>query len=213
MSIGTYADLQAAVAAWVKRADLLAQIPDFIRLAEVRIKSLVDVHMLDVTANLVTTASSQTVALPTDYKSPIALWLTDISPQEKLTQVLVESLPYNTSANRPQYWAIDGANIKFASPTDSAYPFQFRYSKVFELSGGNPTNAILTSFPDLYLFGALFEAADFTFDDNSALKWNAKFLDAVRRCNDQEASENKNVPLMTELAKSASQRFNITRGY
>lgn len=213
MSISTYAELQSAVASWLKRTDLTTQIPDFIRLAEIRIKSVLDIRTLETTADLLTTPSSATVALPSDFKSPIALWLADINPQEQLNQLLPQALPYNDTPNRPQYWAIDGLNLRFQCPANDTYPLKFRYSQLFELSDAHPTNYVLTDFPDVYLFGALFESADYTFDDASAMKWNAKFLDAVQRCNNQEASNNKNVPLMTEFAKSAKQRFNILRGY
>lgn len=213
MSISTYSELQTAVAGWLKRADMTAQIPDFIRLAEVRIKSLMDVQPLDVTVSLATAPSVDTVALPADYKTPIALWLNDITPQEQIGQVLVQELPFSNTPTRPRYWAVDGTNIRFASPADQAYPIRFRYSQLFELSVANPTNSILTSYPDMYLFGALAEAGDYTFDDNSTMKWNTKFLDAVSRAQGQEASTNKNVPLRTELANSARQRFNINRGY
>jgi hypothetical protein len=213
MSIGTYAELRTAVAAWLKRTDLTAQILDFIRLAEVRIKSLVDLGALETTATLATTPDSSTIALPADFKNPIALWIDDIDPQEQLTQLLPQSLPYYDTPNRPQYWAIDGANIRFQCPADAAYPIKFRYSQLFELSDANPTNSILTGFPDVYLFGALAEAADYSFDNENGLKWNAKFQDAVQRCNGLQSAENKNVPLMTEISRIARQRFNIMRGY
>lgn len=213
MSIGTYSELQTAVAAWLKRSDLTSRIPDFIRLAEVRMLSLIDVGTLETTATLATTPSSDTIAVPADFKNPIALWIADIDPQEQLTQVLPQSLPYNATPNRPQYWAIDGTNIRFQCPADAAYPIKFRYTQTFGLSNASPTNTLLTNFPDVYLFGALSEAADYAFDNENGLKWNAKFNDAVQRCNNLQASENKNVPLMTELAKSARQRFNIFRGY
>lgn len=213
MSITNYSELQAAVAAWLKRSDLTERIPDFIRLAEIRLKSVVDLRTLETTADLLTTPSSATIALPSDYKSPLALWIADINPQETLTQLLVQSMPFNETPNRPQYWCIDGGSIRFQCPANNAYPIKFRYAQLFELSDGNPSNYVLTEFPDVYLFGALFEAADFNFDDVNAAKWNAKFLDAVQRCNNQESSNNKNVPLMTEFAKTARQRFNIFRGY
>lgn len=213
MSIATYSELQTAVAAWIKRSDLTTRIPDFIRLAEIRLKSVVDLRVLETTTDLSTTPSSPTIALPSDFKSPIALWIADINPQEQLGQLLPQSMPYNTTPNRPQYWCIDDHTIRFQCPANSTYPIKFRYSQLFELSDTNPTNYVLTDFPDVYLFGALFEAADYTQDDPNAGKWNAKFMDAVQRCNNQEASNNKNVPLFTEFAKSARQRFNIFRGY
>lgn len=213
MSITTYSELQSAVAGWIKRSDLTDRIPDFIRLAEIRLKSVVDLRVLETTTDLSTTPSSATIALPSDFKSPIALWIADINPQEQLGQLLVQSMPFNETPNRPQYWCIDDHTIRFQCPANNTYPIKFRYSQLFELSDANTSNYVLTDFPDVYLFGALFEAADYTHDDQNAAKWNAKFNDAVQRCNNQEASNNKNVPLFTEFAKSARQRFNIFRGY
>lgn len=213
MSISTYSNLKDAVASWMKRSDLTDRIPDFIRLAEIRLKSVVDLRVLETTADLSTTASSATIALPTDFKSPIALWIADINPQEQLNQLLPQSMPYNTTPNRPQYWCIDDHTIRFQCPANNVYPIKFRYSQLFALSDTNTTNYVLSDFPDVYLFGALFEAADYVMDDQLAAKWNAKFLDAVQRCNNQEASNNKNVPLMTEFAKTSRQRFNIFRGW
>lgn len=213
MTISTYAELQTAVAGWIKRSDLTARIPDFIRLAEIRLKSLIDLRPLETTTDLVTTPSSATITLPTDFKSPIALWIADINPQEQLGQRLVQSMPFNVTPNRPQFWCIDGQNIRFQCPANDSYPIKFRYSQLFELSNSNTTNYILTGYPDVYLFGALAEAGDFTMDDANTGKWNTKFLDAVQRCSNQEASNNKNVTLLTEFAQSARQRFNIFRGY
>lgn len=213
MSIGTYSELKSAVAAWIKRSDLTDRIPDFIRLAEIRLKSVIDLRVLELTTDLSTTPSDATIPLPTDFKSPIALWIADINPQEQLGQLLPQSMPYNTTPNRPQYWCIDDHTIRFQCPANNTYPIKFRYSQLFELSDTNTTNYVLTDFPDVYLFGALFEAADYTQDNDNAGKWNAKFMDAVQRCNNQEASNNKNVPLMTEFAKTSRQRFNIFRGW
>lgn len=213
MSISTYSELKASVASWIKRSDLTDTIPDFIRLAEIRLKSVVDLRVLEATADLVTTPSDATIPVPSDFKSPISLWIADINPQEQLNQLLYQSMPFNTTPNRPQYWCIDDHTIRFQCPANNAYPIKFRYAQLFELSDSNPTNYVLTDYPDVYLFGALFEAADYVQDDQNAAKWNSKFLDAVQRCNNQEASNNKNVPLYTEFAKSARQRFNIFRGY
>lgn len=213
MTIATYADLCAAVAGWLKRTDLDAQIPDFIRLAEVRMKSLASPNMWDVTADLVTVPSSPLVALPADFKSPITLWIADINPQQELNQLLVQELPQTITPSRPLYWGIDGASLRFQAPADAAYPIKLRYSRMAALSDSEPTNYILTSYPDVYLFGALSEAADYTFNDQAAAKWGAKFLDAIERMKSAEASNNKNVPLVTELSRAVNRRFNILRGY
>lgn len=213
MSITTYSELQAAVADWAKRTDLTSVIPDFITLAETRIKSLLNINEQELNAALTTTPSVDFVALPADCKTPIALWLTDVTPYEPLTQVLPQSLDYSTIVQRPQHWAVDGANIKFAGPVNAAIPLQLRYIQNLSLSNSSPTNSIFTKYPDVYLFGALFELADYAQDDQNAMKWDGKFMGAIQRANDLEAQDNKYTPLRTEIPLAANQRFNINRGY
>ncbi len=213
MSIATYAELKTAVANWLKRSDLTTVIPDFITLAEKRINSLSMVRPFEVETTLATVASSDLIALPSDYKDPVALWLTDISPREELGQVLPSELPYSISPVRPRFWAIDGSNIRFQAPADQIYGVKFRYEQTFALSDASPTNFILTTYPDVYLFGALLEASNYEIDDQRAAMWNQRFVTAMGQMNDQEASNNKYVPLRTEFASLQNQRFNINRGY
>lgn len=213
MSLDTYDNLQTAVAARVKRSDLSAKMADYIRLAEARIKTLIDPRVFETTVSLTTTPGSDSVTLPVDFKSPIALWISDINPQQGLDQSLPQNLPYNTTPNRPLYWAIDGGVIRFQCPADAAYPLRFRYQQTFALSDAIPTNTVLRDYPDVYFFGTLCELADDIFDDANQAKWDAKFRDAVQRANDQEGSNHKFVPLVTEFGQIMKRRFNIFRGY
>lgn len=211
--ISNYSELQASIATWMKRADLAALIPDFIALAETRIKTMVDPRLYETTVTLSTSPSSDTIALPSDFKAPIALWLADINPIEQLTQKLVQGLPFNDTPSRPLYWAIDGASIRFQSPADAAYPIEFRYQQTFSLSGGNPTNYILTAYPNVYLFSTLVEAHTYVQNQEESAVWDGRFRDAVAECNSQEASRDRYVALATEFGQINQRRFNIFRGY
>lgn len=213
MSFGTYAELQTAIAARLKRTDRAAFIPDWITLAEVRIRALIDPHAYETTTTLVAAPSSDVIALPSDFKNPVALWIADITPIQQLDQLLPETLPYSTVPTRPLYWCVDGSNIRFPNPCDSAYPFKLRYQQNFTLSDTVTTNGVLEKYPDLYFYGALVEGADDIFDNENEGKWNARFMDAMQRANDQESSENKHVPLLTEFGQITRRPFNIYRGY
>lgn len=212
MTISTYSQLKDAIKAWSKRSDLDAYIPDFIALAEKRIKSLVDVRTAESEVSLVTAVNDDKVPLPSDFKNPIALWVSDINPREQITQLLPQSLPYSSTPSRPLYWAIDGTSIRFQSPTNQAYPIRFRYEQLFELSDSNPTNYLLSLYSEVYLFSSLVELFTFAFDEQRGEYWEKRFQDAAELCNDQEHSNNQNVPLRTEFAHMGRQRFNIYRG-
>lgn len=199
MSIATYAELQTAVAAWMNRTDLTAVITDFIRLAESRIKTLTNARQTEAEATLACVVGASTIALPSDYKAPVALWLG--TEREALPQRLAEDLPTSSSNGRPQYWAIDGTNLRFNCPADSAYSVALRYRQTLALSNANATNAILTDYPDVYLFGALVEAAAYTMDDRAAA-WDARFQAAVQAMNNMEAANTKHVVLRSDFAAS-----------
>lgn len=211
--ISNYTELQSAIATWLKRADLTNLIPDFIALAETRIKTMVDPRMYETTTDLACTPSSDTIALPGDFKSPIALWIADINPIEQLTQKLVQSLPFNNVANRPLYWAIDGDSIRFHCPANSAYPIRFRYQQTLSLSDASPTNYLLTTYPNVYLFACLVEAHTYVQNKEEAAVWDARFRDSVSECNSQEAGNDRYVALATEFGQISKRRFNVFRGY
>lgn len=85
MSLGNYSDLKTSVSTWLNRDDLAAQVPDFIALAETRLKK--------------------------------------------------------------------------------------RFKGVTTLSDANPTSSFLTSYPDVYLYGALVEAEPFLQNDQRLQTW------------------------------------------
>lgn len=213
MTIATYAELKTAIAGWLKRDDLTAQIPDFIRLAESRINTLSMLRPQEVETSLTSVPSVDTVSLPSDYKSPLALWLVDINPRQRLDMVLPTEQPYTTTPSRPLYWSIDGTNLRFQAPADGAYPLKFRYEQKFALSDSTATNYLLTNYPDVYLFGSLVEAFSYALDEQRSAVWDNRFNAAMTLCNEQESANDKLVPLRTEFANLQQRRFNINRGY
>ncbi|WNZ54789.1 hypothetical protein QT397_18160 [Microbulbifer sp. MKSA007] len=52
-----------------------------------------------------------------------------------------------------------------------------------QLSINTDTNPVLTSAPDLYLFGALVEAESFLMNDSRVPLWESKFQDQLHRLN------------------------------
>ena len=65
MSIATYSDLQTAIASWIARQDLAANIPDFIALFESVANRRLRLRQQESAATL--TPSSGVAALPADY--------------------------------------------------------------------------------------------------------------------------------------------------
>jgi hypothetical protein len=68
MSISTYAELQTAVANFLARSDLTAQIPDFIALAEGRMSRELETRSQEKRATATLTTGDEFIALPTDMR-------------------------------------------------------------------------------------------------------------------------------------------------
>jgi hypothetical protein len=75
MAITTYAELQAAAANWLVRADLTARVPEFITLAEARLNRNLRARLAEVEQTLTATVGARTIPLPAGFAEPLALWI------------------------------------------------------------------------------------------------------------------------------------------
>lgn len=210
MAIANYSDLKNALATWSNRSDLMSYIPDFITLAEARLNDMLLLKNMESEEDLTLVVNQNYAALPTSYISPIALWLIVDTQRLPLEMVLPQDLPYYTDATIPRYFAVDGVNIRFDCPADSAYAGKFRIIKASNLSDTTTTNYLLARRPDIYLAAGLVELARFVQDVELFNTWEPKFLKATT---EMKATENRarSVSLKTDIP--LVRRFaNIFRG-
>lgn len=205
MPFDTYATLQTTVIDWLHRDNLAAKVPDFIALAEAAINRKLNIAPKEVDVPLAMTPGSRYVTYPTSMSEPIALWDETSQPRSQMTPMLPETLPVNNSVSgRPKYWAIDGARLAFERPADSAYSLTFRYVQDTNLSNANPTNAVLTRAPDLYLYGALAQAAPYMRDDARIGFWKSEFARLLSEVHADASRAKAIAPLMTEVPHSTT---------
>lgn len=170
MAIATYTDLKAAIADWLNRADLDQQIPDFITLAEATLNKVVRHSRMVATTTLSLGASSQKVTAPTDMLEPIMLQVTS-DPDLPIEQCSVPQLIMlrrnrMRAAGSPRFFALLGRSIEVTPVPSSITSLDLTYYQALTaLSGGNPTNWLLTYDPDLYLYTSLMHAAPFLKDE------------------------------------------------
>ena len=198
MAITTYTELKAAVADYAHRSDLTTPIVDCITLAEARLYDMLVLKDMESDESLTLTVGVNYVALPSNFISPITLWLVVDSQRVKLQMVLPQELPYDTDNNQPRVWAIDGANVRFDCPANSGYTAKLRCLKKSNLSGSVATNYLLTRRPDIYLAASLVEVARYTGNDKLFQMWEPKLLSAVASL---KAAENRAraVPLRSDM--------------
>ncbi len=219
MAITTYAELQTAVANWLNRTDLTDRIPEFIDLAEADINARFSHREIESTSTLTGSVGSHTITLPTGYRSPLNMWLlwAGSAGTQELRAVIREALRITTVNSIPQAWCVDGSTIYFDCPVSSAsdYSFLFRWQGAVALSDSTTTNLILTNYPNVYLFGALKEAAPYLRDPDALSMWEAKYEDAISKAMAKENREKSLTTLSTEPGMLTRNRpsFNVYRGY
>ena len=173
MPIQTYSDLQTAVASWLARGDLTANIPDFIMLFEAVANRRLRVRQMETVATL--TPSSGAAALPADYLTWRRVTWTGATPREleyahpSYLRALYPSAPSGT----PRLFTIEGATLTVRPADNTALAFDY-FQKMPALSNASPSNWLLAAWPDLYLFGALAEAHGFVKDADSLALWAAR---------------------------------------
>ena len=173
MTIATYSDLQSAVASWLARGDLSANIPDFIMLFEAVANRRLRVRQMESVAMLA--PSSGSAALPVDYLAWRRVTWTGATPRELeyVHPSYLRALYPTAPAGRPRLFTIEGATLTVRPSDDTALAFDY-FQKIPALSNAGPSNWLLAAYPDLYLFGALAEGHGFVKDTDSLTLWAAR---------------------------------------
>lgn len=212
MAITTYGELQAAAATWLVRADLNARIPEFIALAEARLNRVLRARLAESEVALTMTPGARTLPLPAGFAEPLALWIVDGAQRVALRFIEPSLMPVTSLQGRPCGWSVDGATLAFDRPSDKAYALTLRMLVKFALSDAAPTNALLTNYPDAYLFATLCEAGPFLRDPELAGAYEARLERAIGEINAKDARSRAARTLITEIPRRADSGFDITKG-
>jgi hypothetical protein len=200
MAITTYAELQAAAANWLVRADLTARIPEFIALAEARLNRVLRLRLAESEAALTASVGSRSVALPAGFGEPIGLSILSGERRTALRFVERSLMGYSSLRGEPACWTVDGGAVVFERPCDFAYGLSLRMLSKVQLSDAAPTNALLADWPDAYLFATLCEAAPFLRDAELAAAYEARLERALGEINAKEARSRAGQTLTPEPA-------------
>ncbi|HQR98158.1 MULTISPECIES: hypothetical protein [unclassified Polaromonas] len=179
MAIATYTELQASVLSWMNRPDLSAQVPDFVAIAESRINDDLRVSQMLTAAALFTVANMQTVALPTDWLAFKALSVSG-EPMQYLPADRIRAQA-DGGTREPDSYAIEGGNLLLSQTPDAVYTIDTVYfAKIPSLASAvGGVNWLLTKYPNIYLYGALVSACQFTMNDERANYWGGLYASAI----------------------------------
>jgi len=203
MALATYRDLKTTVANYLARSDLTSQIPDFIRLAEIRLRRDVRIRQM---LNLSFTAmTGSTVGLPNDFLEMRNLYL-ETNPEQPLTYQTPSIFTRDGKAQQsgqPSNYTVLSDEIQVSpAPNGTFNIYMLYYAAPAFLSDSNTSNVFMAQCPDLLLYGALGEAEPYLMNDNRLAIWGGLFqrgLDALTTSDDR--GEYSGAPISMKVAR------------
>ena len=193
MALTTYTTLKASIANWLNRSDLTSEIADdFIKLTEADFNSKLRVRKMIAQTSF--TIDSETEALPTGFLQVRDIYILNGNTKVPLTYTTpsqMDSTVGTSTTGLPKSFTILGDTFRFSPKPDASYTAFINYYKSFDaLSDTTTTNYILQTHPAIYLYGALFHAANFLggINPQQVQTWQQMFATAMERLelNDRE---------------------------
>lgn len=196
-TITDYTTLQTAVTEYLARdqdTTLIARIPTFIQLFEAKMNRLLFTRQMEQrsTTTVDTTSDEpEFISLPSDFQSMRRIRLSSVTGKPHLdfmSGTQLDELRYTrgNATGQPQFFTIFGDEIELAPTPDDDYTIEMVYRQNVPALASNDTNWLLLAAPDIYLYGALLEAAPYLQNDDRIATWGAGLstaLDGLNKLN------------------------------
>ena len=191
MALTTYTELKTSIGDWLNRSDLTTAIPDFISLAEAQIERTLRTRQMIVRANA--SFDAQYGAVPSDFLETKSLKLTSTNPQTPLSFLSIDALDNEaanyTASGKPKFFGVVGGQFRIVPTPDANYTTELTYyAKLTKLSSSVASNWLLSSSPDIYLYGSLLQAAPYLQDDARIQTWATLY---ERALNDLQTADDR----------------------
>lgn len=182
--IDTYAGLVAFVTDHLELdADTVAQLPNLIRLAELKLNRVLLPATREVSATASTTADVGTLALPSGFRQIRSI---SISGGNALAAANLNEISRYQDNGEPQVFAVSGSSLHFGPVPDDAYTLSMIYlADIAPLTATNTTNWLIEENPDAYVYATLAEAEAFRANMDAAQMWNGQLAVVIDEINRQ----------------------------
>ena len=203
MSFATYSDLQTSIANYLARSDLTSIIPDFITLAENRLRRELRIRQMLKSVTTSTVSGDATVELPSDFLE-IRDFVVMTNPIQPLSYSSPSSLSNDMRTSEvgvPLSYTILASEFQLAPAPDGIYTLKMLYVAAPPyLSSNNTTNVFLNIAPDGLLYGALVEAEPYLMNDARINTWGSMYDRAITSLTkSDEEGQYSGVPLAMKL--------------
>jgi hypothetical protein len=213
VSLATFAGVKAAVADWLERTDLTAQILDFFALAQAKMyvgdKSLgmqevVPLRISQMVATGTLTPNASGVVSITSGVAANWLAFIEVTPTFTGAQALNYRSPWMlkkqpellvTGAGHALSYTVEGDSLITAPPSAQTLTAAW-YQKFTPLVADGDTDWVLTNAPQVYLNGCLAEACAYLEDDR-LVQFRGMFAGAIQalNVNDEMSRASGGVPI------------------
>jgi hypothetical protein len=203
MSLSTYSDLQTSIANYLARSDLTSQIPDFITLAENRLRRELRVRQMLKSVTTATVSGDATVEVPSDFLEirDFVVMTNPIQPMSYSSPSALSNDPRTSEVGVPKSYTILAAEFQLAPAPDGIYTLKLLYySAPAYLSSSNTTNVFLNIAPDALLYASLIEAEPYLMNDARINTWGTMYDRAISSLTrSDENTQYSGVPLAMKL--------------
>jgi len=185
----TYATLKSDITEYMARSDITDALKaTFVRIAEAEIRRSVRIGAMEVTDTSFA-VNSRSTALPTGFISMRSVSNNasnarelDYLPPARLRSAKI----FDVSSGEPSAYTIEGTNIVVA-PVPTSTTLTLVYYKAFDaLSADSDTNVLLSTYYDVYLYGALRAASEWALEPENENRYAQKFAISIEQTNQEE---------------------------
>ncbi len=192
-------------------------VPDFISLCESDMQDRLNVGDQEQVTTLTTVQGQTEIALPVGLSEIRRVRLIQSFGDTDLWPVaLAPSDSQNWSREgTPMGYSLIGNSMSIRPVPNTEYTLQMNYyAKFAPLTEDNPTNWILASRPDAYLYGTLLQSAPYLGTDVRLPLWEAGYNNAINGINRHDFKKRfGNLQRQTEVARATNrQYYNIFGG-
>jgi len=192
MALDTYQNLKASIENWSHRDDVGDFLDDFIDICEIEMYSGVGgqirVRDMITTETSAMSDSVQYQALPTDFLETKRLDVTLSSERYTIDFRTTEQMGLRSGTGTPAYYTVT-SQLEYDIQPDQAYVTNhIHYAKLTALSAAEPTNAILTKYPNVYVYGVLWALFQYGNDAEEEAKYYSKFIAAIVGANASDSN-------------------------
>lgn len=193
--MANYTQLLADVQSWLNRtdADVIANIPNFINLAEIRIcRECENIGLVQTVFSAGFTIGQNVIPKPTGWRKPLSftVFANGSINQVNLRDIDVLELywPDDTLTGVPKYYADADINYLKVAPTpDQEYAFKLAYLQYpTPLSANNQNNWLTDYIYDILLYGSLIAAMPYIKNDERLPMWEASYNRGIESLNKQD---------------------------